>query len=55
MKEIHVTILKMKIEDCTILIPNGNSYRKSSVRGSWFKVSSEGLSIEIYILRSLSK
>ena len=33
--------------NCTILIPKGNSYcrRKSSAKGPWFKVSSEGLFI----------
>ena len=46
---------KKKTENCTILIPKGNSYcgRKSSARGPLFKVSSEGLSVEIDIpLRS---
>ena len=39
-------MLKMKNENCTILIPKGNSYclRESSARGPRFKVSSEGLS-----------
>ena len=39
------------IENCTILIPKGNSYcrRNSSARGPRFKVSSEGLSAEIDI------
>ena len=38
-----------KFENCTILIPKGNSYfrRKSSARGPRCKVSSEGLSTEI--------
>ena len=42
---------KKKNENCTILIPKGNSYccRKSSARGPRFKVSSEGLSAEIDI------
>ena len=46
----HLKILK-KIENCTMLIPKGNSYchRKSSARGPRFKVSSEGLSAEIDI------
>ena len=41
----------MKIENCTILIPIGNSYcrHKSSSRRPRFKVSSEGLSAEIDI------
>ena len=42
-------------ENCTILIPKGNSYcrHKSSARGPRVKVSSEGLSAEIDIpLRS---
>ena len=46
---------KLKIENCTILIPKGNSYcrRKSRARGPQFKVSPEGLSAEIDIpLRS---
>ena len=40
-----------KIENCTTLIPEGNSYcrRKSSARGPRFIVSSEGLSAEIDI------
>ena len=40
-----------KNENCTILIPKGNSYcrRKSSARGPRLKVSSEGLSAEIDI------
>ena len=43
-----------KNENCTILIPKGNSYcrRTSSARGPRFKVSSEdaeGLSVEIDI------
>ena len=43
---------KMKIENCTILIPKGNSCcrRKSSARGLRFEVSSEGLSTEMDIL-----
>ena len=38
-------------ENCTILIPKGNSYcrRKSSARGPRFKVSFKGLSAEIDI------
>ena len=47
--------LKIEIENCTILIPKGNSYcrRKSSARGPRFKVSSIELSAEIDIpLRS---
>ena len=38
-----------KNENCTILIPKGNSYCRSkcSARGPRFKVSSEGLSAEI--------
>ena len=38
---------KKKIENCTILIPKGNSYcrRKSSARGPRFKVSSEEIDI----------
>ena len=42
---------KLKIENCTILIPKGNSYcrRKSSARGPRFKVSSEELSAKIDI------
>ena len=42
---------KNENENCTILIPEGNSYcrRKSSARGPRFKVSSEGLSAEIDI------
>ena len=42
---------KKKIENCTILIPKGNSYcrLKSSARGLRCKVSSEGLSAEIDI------
>ena len=45
---------KWKNGNCTILIPKGNSYcrRKSSSRGPWFKVSSEGLSAEIDIYHS---
>ena len=41
-----------KRENCTVLIPKGNSYcrRKSSARGPWFRVSSKGLSTEIYML-----
>ena len=37
--------LKIEIENCTISISKGNSYcrRKSSARGSQFKVSPEGL------------
>ena len=44
--------IEIENENCTILIPKGNSYcrRKSSARGPWFKVSSEGLSAEIDIL-----
>ena len=43
---------KKKNEKCTIFVPKGNSYcrRKSSARGLWFKVSSEGQSTEIDIL-----
>ena len=49
-----VTALKFdenEYENCTILIPTGNSYcrRKSSARGPRFKVSSEGLLAEIDI------
>ena len=46
-----LALKKKKNENCTILIPKGNSYcrRKSSARGPWFKVSSEGLSAEIDI------
>ena len=42
---------KKKIENCTILIPKGNSYCRCerSARGPRFKVSSEGLSAEIDI------
>ena len=42
---------KMKIDNCTILIPKGNSYcrHNSSARGPPFKVSTEGLSEEIDI------
>ena len=42
-----------KKENCTILIPKGNSYcrHKSSARGPRFKVSSEGPSAEIDILQ----
>ena len=41
-----------KNENCTILIPEENSYcrNKSSARGPLFKVSSEGLSTEFDIL-----
>ena len=41
-----------KNEKCTILIPKGNSYYryKSSARGPRFKVSLEGISVEIDIL-----
>ena len=41
-----------KNENCTILIPKGNSYcrRKSSTRGPRFKVSSKGQSAEMDIL-----
>ena len=44
-----------KNENCTILIPKGNSYcrRKSSAREPRFKVSSEGLSAEIDIPQRL--
>ena len=47
----HGEMKKMKNENCTILIPKGNSYcrHKSSARGPRFKVSSEGLSAEIDI------
>ena len=40
--------LKIEIENCTILIPKGNSYcrRKSSARGPQFKVSSKGLGLD---------
>ena len=43
MEIIQHGLLKMKNENCTILIPKGNSYcrRKSSARGPQFKVSSE--------------
>ena len=43
---------KIENENCTILIPEGNSYcrLKSSARGPRFKVLSERLSIEIDIL-----
>ena len=47
---------KLKIEkqneNRTMMIQKGNSYyrHKSSARGPWFKVSSEGLSTEIDIL-----
>ena len=46
------TLKIMKIENCTMLIPMGNSYCrcKSSARGPRFKVSSEGLSTEKNIL-----
>ena len=44
--------IEKKDENCTILIPKGNSFyrNKSSSRGPQFKVSSEGLSTEMYIL-----
>ena len=37
--------IEKKNENCTMLIPKGNSYcrRKSSTKGPRFKVSSEGL------------
>ena len=45
--------MKNENENCTILIPKGNTYcrHKSSARGPRFKVSSEGLSAEIDILQ----
>ena len=56
MKILRITFkIEEDEEDCTLLIPRGNSYcrRKSSARGPRFKVSSEGLSAEIDIpLRS---
>ena len=46
-----VTFESIENENCTILIPKGNSYcrRKSSAREPRFKVSSKGLSAEIDI------
>ena len=52
---ISLLVYENENENCTILIPKGNSYccRKSSARKHWFKVSSEGPSTEIDIpLRS---
>ena len=43
---------KLKIENCTVLIPEGKSYcrLKRSAKGPWFKVSSKRLSPDIDIL-----
>ena len=45
-------VMKNENENCTILIPKGNTYcrRKSSAKGPRFKVLYEGLSTEIDIL-----
>ena len=45
-------IFLLKIENCSLLIPKGNSYccRKSSATGLRVKVSYKGLSAEIDIL-----
>ena len=52
LSETRFICRRLKIENCTMLIPKGNSYcrHKSSARRPLFKLSSEGLSAEIDIL-----